>query len=213
MTQENKPFQKPILFAAEVLVKTSQLPESAQAWLESNLVSGMSSIASLWSLNPDGFYLRTSPAYSAPMTGKTLQSFLQDLPESYQVYLQKDGETPDLRVGDPASTAWLGGVWTLNISTSHSAARVSSLLAILETDVLPKYFLSAKAARGILLRAKKRGKTLPPPLEQSLQAVVMAAVLQHRANSLYTPPLSRERWQAAALEQCVLRVRRTKPTC
>lgn len=209
MTQENKPFQPPILFAAEVLVKTFQLPESARAWLESDLVSGMSSIASLWSLSLDGFYLRTSPVYSAPMTGKTLQSFLQDLPESYQVYLQRDGETPDLHVVDPASTAWLGGVWTLNISVSRSAARASSLLAILETDVPPKYFLSAKAARGILRRAKKRGKALPPALAQSLQVVAMAAVLQRR----YTYHLSRERWQAAALEQCVLRVRRTKPTC
>lgn len=40
---------------------------------------------------------------------------------------------------------------------------------ILEMDVPQKYYLSAKAARGILRRAEKRGKELPKLLEHSLR--------------------------------------------
>jgi hypothetical protein len=49
---------------------------------------------------------------------------------------------------------------------------VCSLSDILETgDVPPQYYLSAKACRGILRRADKRGKELPPQLALALQAV------------------------------------------
>jgi hypothetical protein len=41
----------------------------------------------------------------------------------------------------------------------------------LETgDVPQRYYLSAKACRGILRRADNRGKTLPPKLLQALEA-------------------------------------------
>lgn len=39
---------------------------------------------------------------------------------------------------------------------------VCSLAEILEPDVAPKYYLSPKACAGILRRAEKRGKKLPP---------------------------------------------------
>lgn len=59
---------------------------------------------------------------------------------------------------------------------SHSLSRngdaVCGLSDILETgDVPQRYFLSAKACRGILRRAEKRGKALPPPLQCALAAV------------------------------------------
>jgi hypothetical protein len=61
---------------------------------------------------------------------------------------------------------------TLNTSEWPSDAAVCSLSDVLETGELPqRYFLSAKACRGILRRAEKRGKQLPPSLAEALQAV------------------------------------------
>jgi len=49
---------------------------------------------------------------------------------------------------------------------------VCALSDTLEIGDLPqRFFLSAKACAGILRRAKKRGKTLPPSLKASLLAV------------------------------------------
>jgi hypothetical protein len=63
--------------------------------------------------------------------------------------------------------------WTLSSSESPNAVEECSLLATLETGVLPRrFFLSAKACAGILRRADKRGKALPDQLRQALQAVV-----------------------------------------
>ena len=60
--------------------------------------------------------------------------------------------------------------WTLNSTEWPNAAAVCSLSDILETGDLPqRYFLSAKACRGILRRAAKRGKTLPEHLQAALE--------------------------------------------
>lgn len=66
-----------------------------------------------------------------------------------------------------------GRFLTLNILALHSADSaysVCSLAEILELNVAPKYYLSPRACRGILRRAEKRGRTLPPPLEAALRA-------------------------------------------
>jgi hypothetical protein len=61
---------------------------------------------------------------------------------------------------------------TLNTLEWHSAAAVCSLSDTLETGELPqRFFLSATACQGILRRAEKRGKVLPPALETALKAV------------------------------------------
>jgi hypothetical protein len=64
-----------------------------------------------------------------------------------------------------------GGYWMLNTSGCHSADAVS-LSSVLEPEasIPPKYYLSSKACQGILRRADKRGKALPPVLEQALRA-------------------------------------------
>ena len=51
-----------------------------------------------------------------------------------------------------------------------SGVAVSRLSQILEDSPPQKYSLSAKACRGILARAEKRGKKLPEALEQALKA-------------------------------------------
>lgn len=65
----------------------------------------------------------------------------------------------------------LGESLTVNISVFPNDASVCSLSQILLADVPSKYFLSAKACRGILRRAEKRGKALPEHLAHALKAV------------------------------------------
>lgn len=75
----------------------------------------------------------------------------------------------------PNSGRWNsnGEYWTHSSSESPSADAVSlsSLASILEPKVASKYFLSARACAGILRRAEKRGRELPPALKQALEAV------------------------------------------
>jgi hypothetical protein len=77
------------------------------------------------------------------------------------------------------------GQWTLHgglsmPSTGSLSEDVGCLLSpashpqlsdILEKDVPQKYYLSPKAARGILRRAEKRGRELPTQLREALSQV------------------------------------------
>lgn len=66
---------------------------------------------------------------------------------------------------------------TRNIGESPSAAVESTLSQILEANVPKKYYLSAKACEGILRRAERRGKELPPMLKKSASALMVKALL------------------------------------
>ena len=140
------------LFAEDSPAKTCRLPESARAWLESDQGFGSSSIAFLRSLRRDGLSSRTSPAcYLATEDGT--------LPSSFKGWRN-------------SGMARAGGYLTLNISEWPSDAAVCSLSDILETDVPQKYYLSARAARGILRRAEKKGRNLPDLLRMALQRII-----------------------------------------
>jgi hypothetical protein len=91
---------------------------------------------------------------------------------------------------EPSSKGWRNSgmgspteFWTLNtvehMSTSGqfpSEGVVCSLSDVLETGDVPlRYYLTAKACKGILRRAEKRGKVLPPMLAEALLAVTRAA--------------------------------------
>ncbi len=79
----------------------------------------------------------------------------------------------------PSSEGWQNSgmgspteFWTLNTPAWHSGADVCLLSAVLETgDVPQRYYLSARACRGILRRADKRGKSLPQTLRRALKQV------------------------------------------
>ena len=59
---------------------------------------------------------------------------------------------------------------TLNTSEFHSGVGVCLLLDVLEVGNVPqRYFLTPLACQGILRRAEKRGKELPPMLRTSLE--------------------------------------------
>jgi len=93
----------------------------------------------------------------------------------YPVYCpaQEDGTLA------PLSGRWLnsgivedGECWTLRCSDSPSDARECSLSDVLQppSEVRARFYLSAKACAGILRRAEKRGKALPPALEEALRS-------------------------------------------
>jgi hypothetical protein len=61
--------------------------------------------------------------------------------------------------------------WTDTLVPSPSDDAVCSLSHVLEDsqDVPERFFLSPKACAGILRRAERRGKTLPPLLLEALK--------------------------------------------
>jgi hypothetical protein len=83
-------------------------------------------------------------------------------------------------ISQPSSMKWgnsgigtRGECLTANISESHSDADGYGLSDIIETfAVPPQYYLSPKAAAGILRRARRRGKELPPELLEALTDVI-----------------------------------------
>ena len=85
--------------------------------------------------------------------------------------LQKGG-------GTTQEASWEIGGRLLGEYTMHSFGEypkeenASLLSQILQDTAHPKYCLSAKAARGILNRASKRGKALPEELEYALKETI-----------------------------------------
>lgn len=65
-----------------------------------------------------------------------------------------------------------GGSSMRNTGECPSAGRESTLWQILEANAPVKYYLSARACEGILRRAERRGKALPPMLREALEEAV-----------------------------------------
>lgn len=63
---------------------------------------------------------------------------------------------------------WLGDSSMLNIGECPREENVSLLSWILQVDVPEKYYLSAKACLGIMIRASRRGKELQDLLQTAL---------------------------------------------
>ena len=118
---------------------------------------------------PDSPSGKTSPAHSPATMDEILLSWLVKWLEPGSVYRQMDGKTPELL---SAKTGWSNGAaWTRSFSESRNAAGECSLWQILETgEIDPRYYLSPRACAGILRRAEKRGKQLPPALEAALRS-------------------------------------------
>ena len=84
--------------------------------------------------------------------------------------------------------AWLGQHGPLNTSECPKGAVGSSLSQILLDTVPSKYYLSRTACRGILRRAKERGKPLPPQLELALK--LQAGIISAQAEAFLLLPLA-----------------------
>ena len=130
------------------LARTTQLQANAAAWLATVAHSGGNSIGSLLSAAPPGLSERMYLASYHPTAAKTSTRSSARLFNS--------------------GMASAGLYWIANTSEWRNGAAVCSLSDILEASPDPKYSLSAKACSGILRRAEKRGKVLPPLLRDAL---------------------------------------------
>lgn len=141
------------LFASQEVspAKTYRWLESVRVWLEQGAASGISSAELLGILNRDSLSSKTCPVYYPATPDRTSMLSLKGWKSS--------------------GIAAHGERWTLSTSTWPNAASVCSLSEVLETEVARKYFLSPKACAGILRRAERRGKELPPHLKAALVAV------------------------------------------
>lgn len=72
----------------------------------------------------------------------------------------------------PTSTASRRGTYSLTLNTGEKPRKnnPSRLSEVLEENADERYSLSAKACQGILNRAERRGKELPPELKAALEA-------------------------------------------
>ena len=85
----------------------------------------------------------------------------------FQCLVLGGGQTPEWYEAEALTS--LGACTMPNISEQHSDAGASFLSQILEANAPAKYSLSPKACRGILRRAERRGKELPPMLRLALE--------------------------------------------
>ena len=90
------------------------------------------------------------------------------------------GQRPDASTMTWADGPLLGEYMTRSFGESPSEENASRLSQILEDSPDPKFFLSAKACLGILTRANRRGKKLPPELEAALIAPTITGDHQNR---------------------------------
>jgi len=160
-------------------VRTCPLPDNAQDWLESDLDFGSSSIALLQAAAQSGWLSRTSPVCYPAMEGEILPSSFGGWSNS--------------------GMACAGGFLTLSMPEWHNDAAVCSLSAVLETDVPRKYYLSAKAARGILRRAEKRGKDLPEMLHRALLDVAQGVEPMETTYGPEKGAVTLEEWKEEAV--------------
>jgi len=147
------------LFAAEPPAKVFPSPDSERDWLTRVATSCSPILPLLQDIGPHGWYGRTSPAYCRVEKGGTLAPSSEGWGNS--------------GMGGPTESLTLStSEWTGTSVPFPSDDDVCSLSDILETGTVPqRYYLSAKACRGILRRAVKRGKELPAALEAALQTV------------------------------------------
>ena len=114
---------------------------------------------------------KSSPASSAIKATPSDAFLVRLLGKTANCSLQGGGGRTLVVCLDPSAQS-RGGSWTPNISAWPNDAAVCSLSQVLETgSIPPRFFLSGTACAGILRRADKRGKTLPPALSAALTAV------------------------------------------
>ena len=122
-------------------------------------------------------YGKTSPEPSAPTREPTSRpSSKRSAPSATNTLmylnLRKGAGGNLLGVSWETVTALPGVSMTLNTGESPSVARESTLSQILQENAPEKYCLSPRACQGILNRAQRRGKELPPMLREALMEVV-----------------------------------------
>ena len=133
--------------------------DCVRAWLTHEETLPSRILGSLIDTVPNGSFGKTSPVSCQRTAGEPLA------PSS--------GGWQNSGMGSPTEFLTLSTCeWTGLDGLFLNDAGVCSLSEILETgDVPRRYYLSQKACLGILRRAAKRGKELPPMLHRALSAV------------------------------------------
>ena len=126
---------------------------------------------------------RTSPECSVPRTtpsGVSWRDWLERMPHSFRQEQSQDGNAGSQEnISHGQTRVWLlddsvasvGLFSTVNFGAWRRGGSAVTLSQVLEADVAPKYYLSPRAAAGILRRAEKRGKALPEQLEAALRTL------------------------------------------
>lgn len=124
---------------------------------------------------PAGWSRKMSPEPLAPTKGRTLRQSSRKPSKSQSrksplfLSLRTDGQPSDVSpMRWEENGALLGEFSMLSFGECPSVENASHLSQILEASPHPKYSLSAKACLGIVRRAERRGKELPPLLKAAL---------------------------------------------
>ena len=140
--------------------------------------------------SPAGFHAKICPLPESgaawPVTALASSSSLRECWERFspsgalsRMFLDFSAHPPKLQdvISQSCSMSWRtsgiaahGEYWTQDTPEYPNGAVESTLSDILESSVPPRYYLSPRACAGILRRAERRGKALPPHLEQALRA-------------------------------------------
>lgn len=160
--------------------RTSPSPASDGASAATDPPSPSSSLT-LWSdTDPDGSSSRTSLVYS-PLAAVPIS------PASSASW-------------GTSGTAWRGEssmlatTTSLNAAEGYSCSAPARLADVLEPSAPPRYSLTPRAAQGILRRAARRGRALPPALESALSSLAQRAdkePISSHGRSSEAPPLQR----------------------
>ena len=124
----------------------------------------------------DGQSGKMCPAYFQAKPEMILPASYRCCAAGKSVSLSAGGENAESSLLHLDALDWHGELLTLNIpewpnfhELSRSEGDVSSLSDILVRGSIPqRYYLTAKCAEGILRRAERRGKPLPPVLKAAL---------------------------------------------
>jgi hypothetical protein len=114
----------------------------------------------------------SSTLWSLQSMSKPKQSSWRMCQDFYQATKAAISESSSLK-WPTQGMATLNGEFLIRNSLEYPNEGVeSSLLEVLQTEVEARYSLSAKACKGILERATRKGKHLPPKLQEKLENVV-----------------------------------------
>ena len=119
---------------------------------------------------PEHFQAERQKDQTSPQSSKKSSKSQNRVPMCVCVFRTEDGQKPGVITLRMEDGALLGEYTTHSFGESPKEENASRLSQILEDCPLPKYSLSAKACQGILNRAERRGKELPPELKAALIA-------------------------------------------
>ena len=117
---------------------------------------------------PEHSQAATPKAPISPPSSKKSSKSQSRMPVCKCVYLTEDGQNPGATTLRMVGGQLLGDFTMPSFGESPREENASRLSQILEDSAPQKYSLSARAVVGILNRAQKRGKELPPELKEAL---------------------------------------------